>query len=308
MFENGRLVIWDCLNKRIIKTYPFDSSDKCVFAKYHLVSDRLVVISESGSIEGVEGISQLSSNGTVSHCEISKDFLFLIDTLGILNIISIINGDIARSITESELQISENTSCSMYISSHFETNVLGIVSKNRIIRIVDFDPSTKNVTIKFKLLDAVNKWPWRHVGFSHHSETDSMLTFGTAIAKGKHLVYLWDNLTGSLVHTLEGPKEEISTIIWHPNKPQLVTIGAQTGHIFIWGPVFPQKWAALVPNIEAIETNIEYIEREDEFDLPIEEEIKLNRDRDEATLIEFSDFKSKQCYRDDDYSIFYPLS
>ena len=93
------------------------------------------------------------------------------------------------------------------------------------------------------------------------------------MSKGNHLIYLWDNVSGSLVQTLEGPKEEVS----------LALASHEASVDFCWcldwanicmGTGFPAKVAgSLFLNIEAIETNIEYIEKEDEFDLPVEEEV-----------------------------------
>ena len=54
---------------------------------------------------------------------------------------------------------------------------------------------------------------------------------------------------------------------------------------------------------------IEYMEKEDEFDLPVEEEIIKNRIIDESTEIDFKDFKNRpSCHdQDDDRSLYYPI-
>ena len=45
-----------------------------------------------------------------------------------------------------------------------------------------------------------------------------------------------------------------------------------TGRVYLWSIVTPQKWSALAPDFAEVEENVEYAEREDEFDIhPIEE-------------------------------------
>ena len=52
----------------------------------------------------------------------------------------------------------------------------------------------------------------------------------------------------------------------------------------MWSIVTPQRWSALAPDFAEVEENVEYIEREDEFDIhPIEEIHKRRLDlEDEA--------------------------
>lgn len=279
----------------------------------HPSGNLLVFIRHSGKIEYAldddQGLlCEVETNGQIVTADTSKNYIFVIDSNGILSVICIERKCVIASFSESEMGISESSGITS-LTCHPEMNILTLVCKNRCIRVMSFDPVNRKIFMRFKLLDAVNKWPWRLSGFSQHEALDSLLIYGTAMSKGKHLIYLWDNVTGTLVQTLEGPKEETGIAVWHPRKPQLITVGALSGHIFIWGPDFPQKWAALVPNIEAIETNIEYIEREDEFDLTIEEEENLNTEHDESTDIEFRDFISSMTadQDSDDRSLYYPI-
>lgn len=52
----------------------------------------------------------------------------------------------------------------------------------------------------------------------------------------------------------------------------------------MWSIITPQRWSALAPDFAEVEENVEYIEREDEFDIhPIEEIHKRRLDlEDEA--------------------------
>lgn len=307
------MFIWDTLKGKIIFSFECDPLDKVIFAKFMNSQDSVVIVKESGKIEITSNgsmifLSQVNTKGAFFCAEISIEKIFLLDTMGIVFVVNLQDGAVVGSFSEADMGITEASGITSF-NCHSERDLLSLVCKNRTIRIVEFDSNTKSFILKFKLVDAVNKWPWRLSGFSQHENLDSMLIFGSAMAKGRHLIYLWDNVTGSLVQYLEGPKEEVSVALWHPKKPQMVTVGALSGQIFVWGPDFPQKWAALVPNIEAIETNIEYIEKEDEFDLSVEEEIKANTLMDESVEIDFKDFItcSMDQDRDDDRSLYYPI-
>lgn len=60
--------------------------------------------------------------------------------------------------------------------------------------------------------------------------------------------------------------------------------GLESGRVYLWSIVTPQRWSALAPDFAEVEENVEYIEHEDEFDIqPIEELHKRRLDlEDEA--------------------------
>ena len=47
-----------------------------------------------------------------------------------------------------------------------------------------------------------------------------------------------------------------------------------TGHVYVWSVVAPQRWSALAPDFMEVEENVEYAERDDEFDIQPAEEIQ----------------------------------
>ncbi|KAG4218280.1 hypothetical protein PC116_g33240 [Phytophthora cactorum] len=84
---------------------------------------------------------------------------------------------------------------------------------------------------------------------------------------------------------LEGPKEEQGVIEWHPHRALLAACGLETGRIYIWSVTTPQRWSALAPDFVEVEENVEYIEREDEFDIHPQEEINKRRlDREDEDI------------------------
>lgn len=59
----------------------------------------------------------------------------------------------------------------------------------------------------------------------------------------------------------------------------------ETGSILIWGIEPQQKWSALAPDFTELTENVEYIEREDEFDTyPQEEHRKRRADREDEEV------------------------
>ncbi|RGP65979.1 hypothetical protein FLONG3_8982 [Fusarium longipes] len=152
-------------------------------------------------------------------------------------------------------------------------------SQDRIIRTFrvpnllaeNLDLDTLQVPLEHKFQDVVNRLSWNHVTFSATGEYVAASTYNN------HELYVWERNHGSLVCMLKDPKEEQGVIEWHPTRALLVACGLETGRIYIWSVVSPQKWSALAPDFAEVEENVEYIEREDEFDIYAQEEIHRRR-------------------------------
>ncbi|MCJ1402081.1 chromatin binding protein [Xylographa trunciseda] len=147
-------------------------------------------------------------------------------------------------------------------------------SSDRVIRTipipdlsqVDLNIDNLKIEVEHKFQDVVNRLSWNHVAFSSTGE------YVTASTYMNHDIYVWERSHGSLVKILEGPKEELGVVEWHPNRPLVAACGLETGRVYIWSIISPQRWSALAPDFAEVEENVEYIEREDEFDIhPIEE-------------------------------------
>ncbi|CAG7557130.1 unnamed protein product [Fusarium equiseti] len=152
-------------------------------------------------------------------------------------------------------------------------------SQDRIIRTFrvpnllaeNLDLDTLQVPLEHKFQDVVNRLSWNHVTFSATGEYVAASTYNN------HELYVWERNHGSLVCMLKDPKEEQGVIEWHPTRALLAACGLETGRIYIWSVVSPQKWSALAPDFAEVEENVEYIEREDEFDIYAQEEIHRRR-------------------------------
>ncbi|CAG7977256.1 unnamed protein product [Penicillium salamii] len=154
-------------------------------------------------------------------------------------------------------------------------------SSDRVIRTVlmpdlsqlgiDLEPASIKLHVEHKFQDVVNRLSWNHVTFSSTGE------FVTATTFMNPDIYVWERSHGSLVKILEGPKEELGVVEWHPSRPMVVACGLESGCIYTWSIVSPQKWSALAPDFGEVEENVEYMEAEDEFDVHPAEQVHQRR-------------------------------
>ena len=143
-----------------------------------------------------------------------------------------------------------------------------------------------NLEVEHKFQDVVNRLAWNHVAFS--SSADYVM----ASTLMNHDIYIWERVHGSLVKILEGPKEELGAVEWHPSRPLVAATGVESGKIYVWGINTPQRWSALAPDFVEVEENVEYIEAEDEFDIhPIEElqRKRLDQEDEEVDVLTVDD-------------------
>ncbi|KAL5042811.1 hypothetical protein BDW71DRAFT_133678 [Aspergillus fruticulosus] len=136
---------------------------------------------------------------------------------------------------------------------------------------IDLEPANIKLQVEHKFQDVVNRLSWNHVAFSSTGE------FVTASTFMNPDIYVWERSHGSLVKILEGPREELGVVEWHPTRPFVVACGLESGCIYTWTIVTPQKWSALAPDFGEVEENVIYVEREDEFDIHPAEEIHQRR-------------------------------
>lgn len=149
------------------------------------------------------------------------------------------------------------------------------------------DPATLaeniNLTTEHKFQDLVNRLRWNHCAFSH-SSTTGVADYVTASTYMKKDIYIWELRTNSLLRILEN-REEPAIIEWHPSRPLLACTSIETGSIQIWGIEPQQKWSALAPDFTEVTENVEYVEREDEFDTyPQEEHHKRRLDQEDDVV------------------------
>lgn len=166
---------------------------------------------------------------------------------------------------------------------------LAVNSSDRIIRQInlpDFinisNPNQWEFEVEHKYQDVVNRLQWNSVSFNHNAEFLVASTYGNS----SHDLYVWETSLGSLIKILEGSKEELFDVKWNHARCTIGSTGLDSGSIYLWLVQFPQKWSALAPDFVEIEENIEYEEKEDEFDIIDEDALNKKRLEEEDLIVD----------------------
>lgn len=162
-------------------------------------------------------------------------------------------------------------------------------SNDRSIRVLSVDVVDNNqtrplpsirLTLIHRFQDQVNRTPWSGIGFSGDGE----YVYAGAAHKAAHNIYIWDRGAGALDKILEGPREPLVDVHWHPIRPLLLSVSV-SGPINIWFTPNAENWSAYAPGFEELEENIEYQEGEEEFDLEDEDEVsRRKQDQEEVDV------------------------
>ncbi|KAJ3023968.1 chromatin binding protein [Thoreauomyces humboldtii] len=124
-----------------------------------------------------------------------------------------------------------------------------------------------------RFLDSVNPLPWAQATFS----ADGEFVLGGSDVKYAHRIYMWNRHVGNLVKVLDGDRDGLTDLSAHPYKPMLASVCA-SGKVFIWTANFKPRYSALAPEFQELEENLDYEERESEFDTDEDEPLKRRKE------------------------------
>lgn len=144
--------------------------------------------------------------------------------------------------------------------------------------------------------DSITRVQWKAPCFSGDGEW----VIGGSASKGEHKIYIWDR-AGHLVKILEGPKEALIDLSWHPIHPIIVSV-SMIGLVYIWAKDHTENWSAFAPDFKELEENEEYVEREDEFDLNPEMEKVKESGVNEDDEIDIMTVEKDSTFSDSDMS------
>lgn len=220
-----------------------------------------------------------NKNGDLVYVGNSKGEILIIDhkSVKVLAMVPISSGAVVKNIVFSRNGQHLLTNSSDRIIRIYE-NILplkdglgALHDLNKTIKEEDTLENLKAVGSKCLVLfrefqDSITKTHWKAPCFSGDGEW----VISASASKGEHKIYIWDR-AGHLVKILEGPKEQLIDLAWHPVHPIIVSVSL-TGLVYIWAKDYTENWSAFAPDFKELEENEEYVEREDEFDLVPETE------------------------------------
>jgi COMPASS component SWD1 len=221
----------------------------------------------------------------------SGDHIFAGTNKGWLNVIDTKNCTVLASV-----QVSKVVLISIRLTNSGKNMLIN--ASDRIVRtfhvpdisVPGYDFNSFHLQEECKFQDIINKLSWNHVCWSNTGE------YIIASTWMNHNMYIWERNHGSLAAILDG-SEELSVVEWHPHKTLIAAIGIDEGRIFIYSILTPQRWSALAPDFVEVEENVEYVEKEDEFDIPPPEELhkrRLNLEDEEVDVLTLDPAKGSQ--------------
>ncbi|TIA89110.1 hypothetical protein E3P99_02223 [Wallemia hederae] len=188
--------------------------------------------------------------------------------------------------------ISESAICNgaiKQIALDRRDRLIACTSRDRTIRVASMHEDMNGIEPLFRFADEIDRTIWNGVAFSNDNE----YVIGGSGHKASHYIYIWDTTSGTLLKVVEGPRNPLHDVIWHPTKPHMASIDSQ-GQILTWTTNNKQRWAAFAPGFEELEANIAYKEREDEFDIYVDQDNNVVKGVENVSLVDIDTAKALQ--------------
>ncbi|KAG8829801.1 chromatin binding protein [Serendipita sp. 399] len=130
-------------------------------------------------------------------------------------------------------------------------------------------------------MDTIARTRWTTMMFTGDGEH----IFAGSDSSNSHEIFVWDVAAGGTYYkTMENGKEPPVDLDWHPHLSEWLSVSA-LGNIYVWGNIPKMKWSAFAAEFEEVDENVEYVERENEFDQENKEEAdKRTRAAEDADI------------------------
>ncbi len=125
-----------------------------------------------------------------------------------------------------------------------------------------------HVQPRFVFQDTISKSPWASCDF-YNGEYVCGGCNSFPQPGDNYKLFLWNCITGELVDQLTGPVSSLYSLSCHPTRP-FIAVGTSDGLVDVWGARL--DWVAFAPDFQALQQNELYEEREDEFDVVINDD------------------------------------
>ncbi|KAJ3477680.1 hypothetical protein NLI96_g10297 [Meripilus lineatus] len=134
----------------------------------------------------------------------------------------------------------------------------------------------------YRFNDPINKVAWHSMSYS----PDGEWLAGGAADNATHKIYIWDLTNeGQFATALDGGREPLLYLHWHPSKAAIAST-TNVGNVLIWHCPTPERWGAFAGGFEEVDENVEYEEREDEFDIEDEDELVRRKQAQEEQPVD----------------------
>ncbi|KAM9958157.1 hypothetical protein ACTFIW_013137 [Dictyostelium discoideum] len=284
--NDGSLVLWDLATSKILFSLELESP--ILFAEFHPRNNDLCLIvlqkgtdpillnfksSEQTPLnikslvtsyikreETLTGIIPTSVNSNYNGLATFASFnrrgekIFFGDSCGMISVL-----DFKSMTIDRQFKVASSNTTVKQIEFSRNHRFMLVSSSDKVLRLISLE-STNLYQQMREYQDSVNRMHWKKCCFSSNNE----YVVGGMNHKSIHSIFIW-SVSGSLVKDLEGPKEGLVDVIWHPLRPIIVSISF-TGVIYVWTAYFEENWSSFAPDFQELEENLDYVEDEDEFD------------------------------------------
>ncbi|KAF2077311.1 hypothetical protein CYY_001377 [Polysphondylium violaceum] len=282
--NDGSVILWDIPSTSIEKRIDF--KNPVLNAQLHPRDVNFCLMCPVGSspilcdFRDMSKKTILENENTSLGCTYTASFnrkgekIFIGDNSGMLTIV-----DYKTMKVERTIKIASSNVTIKQIEFSKNCKQMLINSSDKIIRLYSLD--TFQQIREYQ--DSVNRVQWKKCCFSTNNE---YVVCGMQ-HKSIHSIFIWST-SGVLVKDLEGPKEGLLDVIWHPLSPTIVSI-SQYGVIHVWNAYYAENWSSFAPDFTELEENEEYIEKEDEFDFKDEDIVKKILPGEEEEMVDVVD-------------------